>query len=150
MWRSSEQLVITLCLNSNNDGYLVGWKLSRCLKLPVRCASVFFSVDEAVLLYCSPDCLSCPANVIQMGPATWAIWAAEKKYMRLFKLEFLYRVVEQPYHFLHGKSVQEWWRSLACSLVCVGGAFRRCCRYPICRQRLSLSCRDKLYCEAHY
>ena len=35
---------------------------------------------EAVFLYCSPDCPSCPANAIQMGQATWAIWAATKKY----------------------------------------------------------------------
>ena len=34
--------------------------------------------SEAVFLYCCPDCTSCPANAIQMGQATWAIWAAIK------------------------------------------------------------------------
>ena len=26
------------------------------------------------------DCLSCPASAVRMGQATWAIWAAVKKY----------------------------------------------------------------------
>ena len=35
---------------------------------------------QAVFLYCYPDWPSCPANVIQMAWATWAIWVAIKKY----------------------------------------------------------------------
>ena len=35
---------------------------------------------EALFLYCCPDCLCCPANAIQMGQTTWAIWAAIRKY----------------------------------------------------------------------
>ena len=31
-------------------------------------------------VYCCPDCLSCPTDVIQLGQATWAILAAIKKY----------------------------------------------------------------------
>ena len=26
-------------------------------------------------LYCCPECLSCPANAVQMDQATWAVWA---------------------------------------------------------------------------
>ena len=35
---------------------------------------------KAIFLYCSPDCPSCPANVIQMSQATLALWTAIKKY----------------------------------------------------------------------
>ena len=37
-------------------------------------------IDFCHILYCCPDCLSCPVNAIQMDRATWAVWAAIKKY----------------------------------------------------------------------
>ena len=37
-------------------------------------------VTEDISLYYCPDCLSCPANAIQMGQATRETWAAMKKY----------------------------------------------------------------------
>ena len=46
---------------------------------------------KAVSLYCCPDCSSCPANAIQTGLATWAFWAAIKKYKpkkREIKVQF--------------------------------------------------------------
>ena len=36
--------------------------------------------SEATDLYCCPDYPSCPASAIQVGWATWAIWAAIKEY----------------------------------------------------------------------
>ena len=38
-------------------------------------------LNEAVFLYCCPDCISCSAGAIQMDPATRAIWAAVKKHI---------------------------------------------------------------------
>ena len=35
---------------------------------------------QAIFLYCCPDYSSHPANAIQMGQATWAIWEAIKEY----------------------------------------------------------------------
>ena len=35
---------------------------------------------KAVFLCCCSDCQTCPANAIQMGQATWKVWAAVKKY----------------------------------------------------------------------
>ena len=32
-----------------------------------------------LFLFLQPDCPSCPANAIQIGHGTWAIWAAVKK-----------------------------------------------------------------------
>ena len=34
---------------------------------------------DALFLYSCPDCTRCPANAIQIGQATWAIWGAIKK-----------------------------------------------------------------------
>ena len=36
--------------------------------------------SQAIFLHCNQVFPSCPANAIQMGQATWAIWAAIKKY----------------------------------------------------------------------
>ena len=48
-----------------------------------------------VCLYCCADCLSYPANAIRMSQATWAIWAAIKKYS-LSWLLFMVPRCEEP------------------------------------------------------
>ena len=45
-----------------------------------RTNAVCFVEPTTVFLHCCPYCPSYPANVIQMGHATWAIWPAIKEY----------------------------------------------------------------------
>ena len=45
---------------------------------------------------CCPYCPNYPANVIQMGWATWAIWAAINKYSQCSQLQNKYLILLIP------------------------------------------------------
>ena len=60
------------------------------------------------LLLPGPNCLSCPAYAIQMTQATWAIWAAIKKYSHIVLTceELIYPLTPHSHSQQQSQSVQ--------------------------------------------
>ena len=73
-------------------------------------------LSQAVFLYCCPDCLSCPANVIQISQATWSIWAAINKNHHKLRLHALVFVQIEGLYQVHVQAEKK----KKCSLIAPG------------------------------
>ena len=70
-----QQLMFIQIFSSSQNKFTIPQNIFRSL------SKTDIEIDlETVFIYCCLDCPSCSANAIQMGWATWAIWAVIKKH----------------------------------------------------------------------